>query len=146
MIEESVPENNYQLADARDELKNKRGLRKLLESLHEHGCDKSESSCHIVLESKHPSGADLIAMGHRCNSKVTLSFAMTKNAGSTRKGSPYEMKFADSHGNARVRLVDRPSAMSEFFEDSSVADRHDQARQHKLGLEKNRKQEIPASG
>ena len=89
-----------------------------------------------MLESKHPNGSDLIAMGCRCNSKVTLSFAMTKNAGSTRKGSPYEMKFADSHRNAHARLVDRLSAASEFFQDSSVADRHDQARQCELGLEK----------
>ena len=92
--------------------------------------------CHVVLEGQHPNGSDLIAMGYRHNSKVTLCFVMTKNAGSARKGSPYEMKFTDSHGNVHVRLVDRPSAMSEFFEDSNLVDKHNQSRQHELGLEK----------
>ena len=92
--------------------------------------------CSIVLEGKHPNGSELIAMGYRYNSKVTLHFVMTKNAGSTRKGSPYEMKFTDSHGNVHVRLVDRPSVISQFFQDSNVVDSHNQARQHELGLEK----------
>jgi len=92
--------------------------------------------CHIVLEGKHPNGADLVAIGYRYNSKVTLSFVISKNAGSTRKGSPYEMKFSDSHGNVHVRLVDRPSVISEFFERSNAVDKHNQARQYELGLEK----------
>ena len=83
--------------------------------------------CHIVLEGKHPNGADLVAIGYRYNSKVTLSFVISKNAGSTRKGSPYEMKFSDSHGNVHVRLVDRPSVISEFFERSNAVDKHNQA-------------------
>ena len=92
--------------------------------------------CHIVLEGKHPSEADLIAMGYRYNSKVTLSFVMSKNAGSIRKGSPYEMKFTDAYRNIHVRLVDRLSVISEFFQDSNVVDKYNQARQHELGLEK----------
>ena len=83
---------------------------------------------HIALEGKHLSMADLVTIGYRCNSKVTLLFAMSKKAGSIRKGSPCEMKFADSHGNAHVRLVDRPSATLDFFENSNVVDKHNQAR------------------
>ena len=75
-------------------------------------------------------------MGYRYNSKVTLLFAISKNAGSTRKISPCEMKFADLHSNVHVGLVDRLSAALDFFEDSNVVDKHNQARQYKLGLEK----------
>ena len=92
--------------------------------------------CYIVLEGKHPSGADLVAMGYRYNSKVILLFVISKNAGSTRKESPCEMKFADAHSNVHVRLVDRLSAISNVFHDSNIVDKHNQARQHELGLEK----------
>ena len=38
-------------------------------------------STHIVLEGKHPEGAELVAIGYRYNSKVTLCFVITKNGG-----------------------------------------------------------------
>ena len=91
---------------------------------------------HIVLEGKHPDGAELIAIGYRYNSKVTLCFVMTKNAGSTKPGTPYEMKFTDLHGNVHVRLVDRPAVISNFFQASNCVDKHNQARQYELALEK----------
>ena len=69
-------------------------------------------------------------MSYRFNSKVTLLFAMSKNVESTRKGSSRKIKFTDSCGNAHVRLVNRPSAMSDFFENSNVVDKCNQARQH----------------
>ena len=92
---------------------------------------------HIVLKGSHPTNEhELIAIGYRYNSKVTLSFVITTNAGSTLKGTPYEMKFTDSHGNVHVRLVDRPSVISQFFESSNCVDKHNQARQYELALEK----------
>ena len=91
---------------------------------------------YIVLEDKHLEGADLVVIGYRYNSKVTLYFVITKNAGSTRKGKLYEMKFADSHSNVHMRLVDWPSVISEFFEVSNIVDKHNQACQYKLALEK----------
>ena len=89
-----------------------------------------------MLEGKHPSREDLVTICYRCNLKVTLLFVMSKNAESTRKGVPYEIKFADMRGNVHVRLVNRLLVMSDFFQDSNVVDKHNQARQHKLGLEK----------
>ena len=85
-------------------------------------------STYIVLEGKHPEGADLVAIGYRYNSKVTLCFIITKNTGSTRQGKPYEMKFSNMHGNIYVCLVDRPSVISDFFEVSNCIDKHNQAR------------------
>ena len=93
-------------------------------------------STHIVLEGKHPEGTELVAIGYRYNSKVTLFFIITKNTGSTRLGKPYKMKFSDTHGNVHVRLVDRPAVISEFFGNSNVVDKHNQARQYELALEK----------
>ena len=90
----------------------------------------------IVLEGKHPEGAELIAIGRSCNSKATLCFVIAKNAGSARAGRPYEMKFSDTHGNVHVRLVDRPAVMSDFFEVSNCVDKHNQARQCELALKK----------
>ena len=102
----------------------------------EEALKEAPGGTHIVLEGTHPDGPELVAIGYRYNSKVTLCFVMTKNAGLTRKGKPYEMKFTDSHGNVHVRLVDRPSVISNFFEVSNCVDKHNQARQHELALEK----------
>ena len=54
---------------------------------------------HIVLKGKHPSGANLVAVGYRYSSRKTLFFIMTENAGNTTPGEPYQMKFVDKHGN-----------------------------------------------
>ena len=80
--------------------------------------------CYIALEGKHLSGTDLVTIGYRCNSKVTLLFIMSKNNGSPRKGLPYKIKFTDTGSNVHVRLVDIPSVVSNFFQDSSVVDKH----------------------
>ena len=61
--------------------------------------DGSPGGVHIVLKGQHPNGKILVAIGYRYSSKKTLFFIMTENAGSTRKGEPYEMKFTDKYGN-----------------------------------------------
>ena len=94
------------------------------------------SGYYIVLESKYLSGADLVVIDYRYISKIMLLLVISKNVGSARKGSPYEMKFADMRSNVHVRLVDRLLAISDFFHDSNVVDKYNQARQHELGLEK----------
>ena len=91
---------------------------------------------HIVLTAQDKFENDLVAIGYRYNSKVTLCFVMSKNAGATTNGTPYEMKFTDSHGNVHVRLVDRPDVISEFFQHSNGVDKHNQVRQYELALEK----------
>ena len=61
---------------------------------------------------------------------------MTEDAGSTTAGECYEMKFADTHGNVHIRYVDRPEVISHFFTKSNCVDKHNQARQYELALEK----------
>ena len=68
----------------------------------------------------------IIAIGYRYNSKKTLFFAMTSNAGSTEPGQPYEMKYMDPFGNVKSRLVNLPAVLSEFFLDSNTIDCHNQ--------------------
>jgi hypothetical protein len=57
---------------------------------------------------------------------VTLLFVATKNAGSTKKGNPYNMKYTDDWGNVHVHEVDRPDIISNFFEHSNMIDKHNQ--------------------
>jgi hypothetical protein len=61
---------------------------------------------------------------------------MTANAGSTKPGEPYEMKYTDSFGNVCTCKVERPDVLSKFFKDSNKLDAHNHARQDCLGLEK----------
>ena len=46
------------------------------------------------------------------------------------------MNFIYNFGNAHVQDVDRPDIISRLFEGSNCVDKHNQARQFKLGLEK----------
>ena len=91
---------------------------------------------HIILTGKGPKGSPLMAIGYRYSSKSTLFFCCTQNAGSTRQGKPYEMKFTDSFGNVCVRLVDRPEVISDFFQAANVIDTANHVRQYELALEK----------
>ncbi len=90
---------------------------------------------HIVLQGTYQN-VPLIAIGYRYSTRTTLSFVATKSAGSTRPGTPYEMKFNDDFGNVVVREVDRPDMISEFFKHSNTIDKHNQSRQSELALEK----------
>jgi len=89
----------------------------------------------IVLEAIHD-GVPLIAIGYRYSTRTTLHFVATKDAGSTAKGNPYQMKFTDDWGNVHVRDVERPDIISRFFENSNTIDKHNQCHQSELALEK----------
>ena len=90
----------------------------------------------IVLKGTHPNGVKLVALGYRYSTKTTLFFIFTEDAGSTKKGTPYEMKWTNDRGNVCVREVDRPDVVSHFFEQSNLIDVHNQLRQDELALEK----------
>ncbi len=89
----------------------------------------------IVLESNYE-GAPLIAIRYRYSTRTTLHFVATKDAGSTVKGTPYQMKFTDDWGNTHIRDVDQPDITSRFFESSNTIDKNNQCCQAELALEK----------
>jgi hypothetical protein len=71
---------------------------------------------HLVLEGAHYTTEEkLIAIGYRYNSKKTLFFVMSTGAGSTRPGTPYEMKYPTEHENVGIHMVDCPDVISKFF-------------------------------
>ena len=79
---------------------------------------------------------DLICIGYKYNKRVVMTFVLTKGAGATTKGKPYEARVPDKFGNVCVRLVARPDIISNYFKYCNVVDLHNQARQHDLALEK----------
>ena len=95
------------------------------------------SGTYLTLACKCPdTNVDLIAIGYKYNAKKVLCFVMTKNAGRTTPGRPYVAKFADKYGNVSTRNVPRPDVLSQYFSYSNAIDRHNQVRQHFLGLER----------
>jgi hypothetical protein len=60
----------------------------------------------------------------------------TSDTGSTKAGTPYDMKFCDSYNNACGRKVNRPAIISQLFDDSNCIDRHNHVHQSELSLEK----------
>jgi hypothetical protein len=66
---------------------------------------------------KGPLGTNLLAIGYTYNSKRVLKFVATTNAGSTKAGTPYDMRFTDAYSNVCVRKVQRPAIISTFFND-----------------------------
>ena len=90
----------------------------------------------IVLWGEHSTGTSLVAIGYKYNKKSVLYFVSTPGAGTTEDGEPYEMKWADEHGNINVRHVPRPEVISHFFQHSNSVDVHNHLRQYCLKLEK----------
>ena len=78
----------------------------------------------------------LICIGYKYNKKKVLTFVMSRGAGKTTDGEPYEARFPDKYGNVCIRLVRRPAIISTFFKYSNCVDVHNQARQFDLALEK----------
>ena len=87
----------------------------------------------IVLEGKPEK--DLICVGYKYNKKKVLTFVMTRGAGSTKAGEPYQARFPDKYGNVCVRHVMRPAIISQYFQFSNCVDLHNQSRQFDLALE-----------
>jgi len=79
---------------------------------------------------------DLICIGYKYNKKKVLTFVMTRGAGSSKNGEPYEARFPDKYGNVCVRHVARPDIVSNYFKFSNCVDLHNQSRQFDLALEK----------
>ena len=53
---------------------------------------------------------------------------MTRGAGATRHGEPYEARFPDKFGNVCVRHVARPEILCNYFLYSNVVDLLNQGR------------------
>jgi hypothetical protein len=89
----------------------------------------------IVLQSTFQ-GIPLIAIEYCYSTHTTLHFVATEDACYTSKGKLYHMKYTDDWGNVHICDVDRPDFISKFFEASNIIDKHNQARQAELALEK----------
>ncbi|GAX16789.1 hypothetical protein FisN_UnNu081 [Fistulifera solaris] len=96
------------------------------------------SGSHLVMQCCTPeTNIQLVAVGYKFNSKTTLCFVMTRNAGQTSPGpKPYVARFNDTYGNVKERRIKRPAVLSEYFADSDAIDSHNHCHQHRLGLEK----------
>ncbi len=81
-------------------------------------------------------GHNYIAVGYKYNSKKTLFFLAPEGAGGTVDGEPYVTKWPDEHGNVMTRNVLRNLLVSRYFILFNKVDKHNQLRQHELGLEK----------
>ena len=91
---------------------------------------------HLVMESQHPDGFQLLAIGYKYNSKKVVSFVATKGCGDTEAGIPYEARWKDDNGNTVVRDVKRPEIVSKYFTKCNSIDVHNKNRQYDLKLEK----------
>ncbi len=90
----------------------------------------------LALEATTSKGVRLIAVGYKYNSSKVLCFVATKNAGSTIAGDPYRACFLDDHDNLVSRPVDCPELISKYFQRSNGIDKHNQAHQFELHLDK----------
>jgi hypothetical protein len=55
--------------------------------------NEASGGCWITMKGKGPRGTDLLAIGYKYNIKRVLKFVATADAGSTKAGVPYDMKF-----------------------------------------------------
>ena len=59
---------------------------------------------------------------------------LSRGAGSTKAGEPYEAMLPEKYGNLCVRHVIRPQIISNYLEYSNCADLNNQSRQFDLAL------------
>jgi hypothetical protein len=130
------PADNFGQQGIRDMLKIKTGHALYPEKFMEEKLKEAPGSCWITMQGKGPRGTDLLAIGYKYNSKRILKFVATSNAGSTKAGTPYDIKLCESYINVCVRKVNRPAIVSQFFDDSNCIDSHNHVRQFELALEK----------
>jgi hypothetical protein len=120
----------------------------------------------IVLKGKHPNGVPFIAIGYRYSTLTTLFVLMMEDVsecmigkcclsvslyffispiwfivvypttGTMRHGKPYEMKWTYSHKKIHIHHVDRPDAISKFFEKLNTINSHNQLHRGQLNLDK----------
>jgi hypothetical protein len=64
-----------------------------------------------------------------------LKFVATTDAGSTKAGTPYDMRSIDAYSSVCVRKVQSPAMLSTFFNDSNCVDSHNHVRQYELAIE-----------
>jgi hypothetical protein len=91
---------------------------------------------YLVMKATTSAGVDLLAIGYKYNSTKVLTFVATRDAGSTLPGTPYRARFVDDYQNSLSRPVQRPEVISTYFAKSNAVDKHNQARQSELKLEK----------
>ena len=59
-------------------------------------------------------GIDL-SIGYKYNKMKVFTFDLTKGAGTTRHGEPYELRFPNKFGNVCIRHVACPNIISNYF-------------------------------
>jgi hypothetical protein len=91
---------------------------------------------YLVMKATTVEGFELLAIGYKYNSTKVLTFIATTESGSTVPGTPYRARFVDDFDNLLSRPVHRPQVISTYFSRSNAVDKHNQARQSELKLEK----------
>jgi hypothetical protein len=79
--------------------------------------EAAPGGCWITMVGKGPRGTNLLA-------------------GSTKDGTPYDMRFTDAYSNVCIHKVQHPAIISTFFNDSNCVDSHNHVRQYELALKK----------
>jgi hypothetical protein len=95
---------------------------------------KAPVGCWITMAGKGPRGTNLLAIGYKYNSKRVLKFVAMTDAGYTKAGTPYNMRFTDAYSNVCIHKVQRPIIISTFFNDSNCVNSHNHLRQYELAL------------
>ncbi len=88
-----------------------------------------------VMEFTTSKGVKLIDVGYKYNSSKVLCF-VAKKSESTLPGEPYRARFVDDFENLLSRPVDHPEIILKYFQRTNGIDKHNQARQFELRLQK----------
>ena len=89
----------------------------------------------VVLEGRTHKNAGLLTIGYKYNSTKVLTFVLSRGAGSTVMGRPYQACFPDIYENAHTQDIPRPQVLNNCFDHCGLMDSHNQGRQAHLALE-----------
>ena len=83
-----------------------------------------------------PGCRPLIAIGHKYNTHIFLSYIVIDNTGITQTGLTYLSKYPGQFYNVSIRPVARPLVMYKFVGSVNEVDFHNKSTQTDLALEK----------
>jgi len=83
----------------------------------EEALKEAPGGVHILLEGTTQNEVLSVALGYRYSRKTVLHFVLTRNGGSSKPGTPYQIKYTDSFGNICTRYVDCPQVVSNYLLD-----------------------------
>ena len=82
----------------------------------------------LTLEGRTQKNVTLLTIRYKYNSSKVLTFVLSRGAGSTVTGRPYQARSPDVYENIHAQDIPKPQVFNTYFDHCGLVDSHNQAR------------------